>query len=246
MRRFFVTQGVLDKATATISGELFHHVSTVLRLDTGDRVLLAENNGKEAVALITSVGKDSLTVALEYLPARSPGMSPLSVTLYQGLPKGDKIDMILQKATELGADAIIPFRALRSVPKPDAGRIEKRLMRWERIVQEAARQSGRKSLPQLGFATGIAELILLREHSLKLLLWEGETDNSLKGVLSPLSRPKDVALIIGPEGGLTEEEAKLAIAAGYLPVTLGERILRTETAGIAALAILQYVWGDMG
>ena len=246
MRRFIVPQGLLGGATARIADELFHHIATVLRLKAGDSMLLVDNSGKEAVARITALEKDAVTVTLENLPARISGTAGPHVTLYQALPKGDKIDMILQKATELGVEAIIPFRAVRSIPKLDGERLEKRLVRWERIVREAARQSGRSSVPKLGFVDGVAELLVEGEHSLKILLWEGETQRSLKSVLSSSCRPETVAVIIGPEGGLTVEEAAKAVAAGYLPVTLGERILRTETAGLAVLAILQYVWGDMG
>lgn len=246
MRRFFVEAEFLRQRSGKISGELFRHISTVLRLKTGESLCLSDGCGHEAVALITAVDKEGASVSLEPFYSVPTDKETLAITLCQGLPKGEKMDLILQKSTELGIKRVVPFNAERSVARLDSDRLGKRLPRWERIVQEAARQSGRSSIPSVGFYEDLRELLKLEEGSLKLLLWEGEKEQGLREVIKRTDKPASVAIIIGPEGGLTSAEAKNAAAAGYIPVTLGSRILRTETAGLAAVSILQYTWGDLG
>ena len=246
MRRFFVQPELLRQNCGTISGELFRHISTVLRLKPGAALLLADGCGHEAVALIKAIGKAGMAVELQPLYAIAADKGALPVTLCQGLPKGEKMDLILQKATELGVSRIVPFNAGRSVARLASERLEKRLFRWERIAQEAARQSGRNSVPSVGFYGNLPELLRGEAGCLKLLLWEGEKEQGLRATIERIEKPTSVSIIIGPEGGLSSEEAVQAEKAGYIPVTLGSRILRTETAGLAVVAILQYVWGDLG
>jgi 16S rRNA (uracil1498-N3)-methyltransferase len=246
MRRFFVQPELLRENSGTISGELFRHISTVLRLKPGASLILADGCGHEAIALIKDIGKEGITLDLQPCYAVSEEEQTLSITLYQGLPKGEKLDLILQKATELGVSRIAPFNAERSVVRLDSDRLEKKLSRWERIVREAARQSGRNSVPSVGFYGNVQEVLEGEAGSLKLLLWEGEKEQGLRETIVQTEKPAAVAIIIGPEGGLTSAEAAQAERAGYIPVTLGNRILRTETAGLAVVSILQHVWGDLG
>ena len=246
MRRFFVEPEFLRQSSGKISGELLRHITTVLRLKEGDSLCLADACGHEAIAWITAVGKGEASVNLEPFYSVSRDEGTLPVTLCQGLPKGEKMDLILQKSTELGINRVVPFNAERSVARLDSDRLGKRLLRWEKIVQESARQSGRSSIPSVGFYEDLRELLQKETGSLKLLLWEGEKDQGLRELIKKTDKPESVSIIIGPEGGLTSAEAKNAAAAGYIPVTLGKRILRTETAGLAVVAILQYVWGDLG
>jgi len=246
MRRFFVPPEFLQHSSGKVTGDLCRHIATVLRLKKGDAVRLADGKGHEAVATITVVEPDCLHVDLEPCAAVAVNGSYPHITIYQGLPKGDKIDLILQKCTELGAARIVPFMADRSVTRLAGERLEKRLARWQKITIEAARQSGRETVPQVGFAADMAEVLRDDDSSLRLILWEDETDLGLRRLLETTARPEKVGVIIGPEGGLTVAETDLAGAAGYRPVTLGRRILRTETAGLAVLAILQYLWGDLG
>jgi 16S rRNA (uracil1498-N3)-methyltransferase len=246
MRRFFVQPELLRSSCGTISGELFRHISTVLRLKPGASLLLADGCGHEAIAVIKDIGKEGIAVELQPFYSVFADEGALPITLCQGLPKGEKMDLILQKATELGISRIVPFNGERSVARLDSERFEKRLSRWERIVQEAARQSGRNSVPSVGFYGNLQELLQIEDGSLKLLLWEGEKKRGLRETIETIEKPGSVSIIIGPEGGLTSEEAAKAEKAGYIPVTLGSRILRTETAGLAVVAILQYVWGDLG
>lgn len=246
MRRFFVSPELLHSSRATISGELFRHISTVLRLKPGATIILADGCGHEAVAVVSEIGKEGIAVDLQPFYAVSADEGALPVTLYQGLPKGEKMDLVLQKATELGVSRIVPFNAGRSIARLEGERLEKRVGRWEKIVQEAARQSARSSVPSVGFCRDLQELLQVEEGCLKLLLWEGEKEQGLRAMIENIEKPESVSIIIGPEGGLTPEEAAQAERAGYIPVTLGRRILRTETAGLAVVAILQYVWGDLG
>jgi len=246
MRRFFVEAEFLRQSSARISGELFRHISTVLRLKTGESLRLSDGCGHEAIAWITAVEKGGASVRLEPFYTVRGDEGALAITLCQGLPKGEKMDLILQKCTELGINRIVPFNAERSVVRLDSDRLGKRITRWEKIVQESARQSGRSSIPAIGFHEDLRELLKKEEGSLKLLLWEGEKEQGLRELIEKTDKPETVSIIIGPEGGLTAAEAKNAAAAGYIPVTLGSRILRTETAGLAVVAILQYRWGDLG
>jgi len=246
MRRFFVQPELLRSSCATISGELSRHISTVLRLKPGTSIILADGCGHEAIALLNDIGKEGVTVDLQPFYAVSAAEGSLPVTLCQGLPKGEKMDLILQKATELGVSRIVPFNADRSVARLEGDRLGKRVGRWEKIVQESCRQSGRSRIPSVSFCWDLRELLRVEEGCLKLLLWEGEKEQGLRETIKNIKKPESVSIIIGPEGGLTAEEAAKAEKAGYIPVTLGSRILRTETAGLAVVAILQYVWGDLG
>jgi len=246
MRRFFVQPELLRCSSATISGELFRHISTVLRLKPGAAIILADGCGHEAVAAIREIGKEGVAVDLQPFYPVSVDDGALPVTLCQGLPKGEKMDLVLQKATELGVSRIVPFNADRSVARLEGDRLEKRVGRWEKIVQESARQSGRSRVPSVGFYGDLRELLQGEDGCLKLLLWEGEKEQGLRETIENSIKPESVSILIGPEGGLTLEEAARAEKAGYIPVTLGSRILRTETAGLAVVSILQYVWGDLG
>jgi 16S rRNA (uracil1498-N3)-methyltransferase len=245
MRRFFISPRDISDGRAAVSGDLFRHMIKVLRLKAGDEVLLADGAGNEFAGVILTVGKESVVISVEETPTFSPATGP-DITLYQGLPKGDKLEYILQKATELGVAGVVPFTAERSVPKVRKGEEAGKIVRWERIVQEAARQSGRSTLPRVDFAAGLDGVVGMARQQVRLLLWEEEKVNRLKDQLAQCPEPESIALIVGPEGGLSAAEARLVRENGFIPVSLGPRILRTETAGVAMLAILQFYWGDMG
>src|SRR6266702_4898515 len=175
LRRFFLPSEAFTGRSITITGEPFHHMATVLRLKAGTKVILADGAGREELATIRSVEPDSLIAELSDAPAKLPAVAGTRITLYQGLPKGDKIDLILQKGTELGVHEIVAFIAARSVPRMDRQRVDNRLARWERIVRESARQAGRYDIPRISLAEDLAEVLHRREHSVKLLLWEEES-----------------------------------------------------------------------
>lgn len=246
MRRFFVHPQAFAEGEAVITGDLFRHMAKVLRLKIGTPVLLADGSGREFTGTIQDVGRDRLVVAIEGSHAERATAAGPAITLYQGLPKGDKLELILQKGTELGVAEVIPFTAARSISRVRNGEGADKVVRWQRIALEAARQSGRSSVPRVALAGEMREVVTDSRHALKLLLWEEEQGKRLRDALAGLPAPETVALIVGPEGGLTAEEAALARENGFIPVSLGERILRTETAGLATIAILQFYWGDLG
>lgn len=245
MRRFFVCKGGLAYDTVTIDGDLFRHMAKVLRLKTGSRLLLSDGGGVECSGRISWIGKEQLTVTIEERTLQTVTETGPLITLYQGLAKGDRMELILQKCTELGVAEVVPLLTSRSIPRL-AERGTDRLERWRRIAQEAARQSKRPAIPRIAEITGFAEALNQADQPLKLLLWEEERTNRLKPLLAATPLPPSIALLVGPEGGLSAAEAELAMAAGFVPITLGQRILRTETAGLAMLAILQFYWGDLG
>jgi len=246
MRRFFITDEPVVSGTVSIAGDLFRHMATVLRLKTGDPVVLADGTGKEYAGTIQSIGKEALVVTLGEVSGEPALEKGPAITLYQGLPKGDKMDLIIQKATELGIAEIVPFMTARSVTRIRKGEEGHKITRWQRVAREAARQSGRSSIPRISLATGLEDMLRLSGHSVKLLLWEAERNNRLKETLAGLPVPETVALVVGPEGGISADEAARARECGFIPVSLGKRIVRTETASLVMLAILQFYWGDLG
>jgi 16S rRNA (uracil1498-N3)-methyltransferase len=247
VRRFFIPPKAFGDGCAVITGELFRHMARVLRLKNGTAVLLADGAGNEFLGIIREVGKDRLVVTLEERSATEAPPAGPAITIYQGLPKGDKLELIVQKTTELGVAEVVPFTAARSISRIRKGEEADKVARWQRIAREAARQSGRPSPPVVSLVGSIADVVMEARHAtLRLLLWEEERGNRLRDTLAGLAAPASIAVIVGPEGGLTAEEAAEAKEGGFIPVSLGRRILRTETAGLALVAILQFYWGDMG
>ncbi len=241
MRRFFVAPERLRADEVVLDGEVHHHLCRVLRLEPGAEVVLLDGRGLVVRARIEELTKKVARVRVLARTRADENLFP--VRLIQGLPKGDKMDLILQKGTELGVTAFTPLCAGRSVARLTGGRKEGRRQRWEKIVREAARQSGRTVLPEVQEPVELAQA-LAGDEELRLLLWEGES-RPLRDAL-PAVRPRSAAILVGPEGGLAGGEVARARAAGFLPVSLGRRILRTETAGFAVVAILEYLYGDLG
>jgi 16S rRNA (uracil1498-N3)-methyltransferase len=247
MRRFFIDKQTIVDGVVVIEGELFRHLVTVLRLKVGARVTLADGDGGEYLGVLVSQEGARVFVRLEETLATAASGAILPITLFQGIPKGERMEMILQKGTELGAAGFVPFLSSRTIPRLSGDKAVARVRRWERIVMEAARQSRRPDIPEVGTIVTLTEALATARQEVRLLLWEGESEQGLKEVLAAAPNAAvSVALLVGPEGGLSREEAGEAMAAGFIPVTLGPRILRTETAGLAVLSILQYVWGDVG
>lgn len=246
MRRFFIERSAIAEGVATIEGELFRHLVAVLRLRPGARLILADGEGGEYGGVLDSVAEGRALVRIEERVAAATAGRSLPITLLQGLPKGEKMELILQKGTELGAARFVPVLTARAVPRLAGDRAAARVGRWERIVREAARQCRRPDIPAVGEIVPLAGALAACREELKLLLWEEESEQGVRELLESVPPPASVAILVGPEGGLSAEEAAQAAAAGFIPVSLGPRILRTETAGLALLAILQYVWGDLG
>ncbi|WP_303722477.1 16S rRNA (uracil(1498)-N(3))-methyltransferase [Malonomonas rubra] len=238
MHRFFVPhEQFVPGQLVELPADVGRHLHSVLRLTAGAECTLFDGKGVIARAEV----QDDFRVEIldvEYMP------EPVChLTLIQGLPKGEKLELVLQKGTELGVNQFLPTQMTRSVGRLKPDREQKRLQRWEKIVQEAGRQSGQAYLPQIKIEQSLDAALAAVEADLKLLLWE-ESRMPLDRVLPKLT-PQKVSVIVGPEGGVTAEEAQQAEKAGYQPVSLGPRILRTETAGLAIVAILQYLYGDL-
>ena len=224
----------------TISGDAHHHLHNVLRTRLGSRLTLLDGQGQCCEVELQAINKRE---ALARVVRRwREQESALPVTLIQAVPKGDKFDLVLQKGTELGVCCFQLVRTAHAVPQTDAGRMIKREQRWLRIVSAAARQCRRSILPQVKPAAELAEVMNQRSDDLKILLWEAGSV-PLAEVL-PKEPPSGVRLLVGPEGGFTGEEIGLITAAGFRAAHLGPRILRTETAGLAAATLLQYLYGD--
>jgi len=226
--------------TLVLDGQPAHHITRVLRLRPGASLRVFDGRGCEHEAVLLSVQGVSPTVEIgASVPVLTE--SPLSVTLAQGIPRSSRMDLILQKSVELGVSRIQPLWTKRSLTNLNGARLEKRLRHWEGIVSSACEQCGRATLPVL-------------EVPLDFAAWVGSAPaGSLRILLHPeggcglrdLDPPReDILLLAGPEGGLSPEEQQRALQAGMTGVRLGPRILRTETAGLAALASLQALWGD--
>jgi len=242
MHRFFVDPGQLDGDLVPLENEVLHHLARVLRLSAGNEVELLDGSGRVCRCRIESLGRKGGTARI--LECRQQSETAFPIRLLQGLPKGDKLDLVLQKGTELGITGFLPILAGRSIPALAPEREARRLARWQRIVKEAARQCRRTVLPEIGTPMPLEAALETCREGLRLMLWEGG-QRPLRSVLSP-SRPASATLLVGPEGGFAPEEARAAEAAGFVAVGAGPRILRSETAGFALAAVLQYLYGDLG
>ena len=244
MHRFIVREGLAVGARVRLSDEEAAHAFRVLRLRAGEEVELGDGEGKLFSAELTEVSREQVTAEVrEELDGKE---SPVKITLYQGYPKADKLELVAQKLTELGAACIVPVVMERSVAKPDPKDKGKRRERLERIAQEAAKQCGRGLVPRVEEAiTWKQALARLEGHELVLMPWEDANDTHLSDVHRLHPDAQDIAVIIGPEGGISGAEAEQARERGAVWVTLGPRILRTETATLTSAAVIMSLWGDL-
>lgn len=238
--RFFVPADSLAGDDVRITGEAHHHLHRVLRCRPGDELLLLDGHGECCLVQLVQVQSHQATTRV--LHRWRETRQGLSITLLQAMPKGDKFDLILQKGTELGVSCFVPVQSEHAVPTLAAARREKRQLRWERIICEAARQCRRPLLPGLKPLLSLQQALAIESNDLKLVLWEAGS-RPLASAL-PQQPPKGIRLLVGPEGGFSPTEMASITAAGFLAVHLGPRILRTETAGLAATPVLQYLYGD--
>ena len=246
MHRFFVPSGWTYDDRVEIHGEVAHRIGRVLRLAPGAEIVLFDGSGMEWTVRLHSVARDH-TAGRVLSSEKGRGEPTVRLTLYQGVMKGNKFDWTLQKGTELGVSCFVPMQCQRSVPQPRSESQPGRVARWGKIIVEAAEQSGRAVIPEVADPVTFQEVCdaLERAPGLVVLPWEGESAKSLSTAVSEAPDSKDVALIVGPEGGLDPEEVDYALGRGLAPVSLGRRILRAETAGIAAISALMYALGEM-
>ncbi|MFO7602130.1 MAG: 16S rRNA (uracil(1498)-N(3))-methyltransferase [Candidatus Desulfacyla sp.] len=246
MRRFFVEAPIEPDQPCVITGSEAHHILKVLRMGPGDRLALMDGRGARFQAVIRSATRKEVTVTLED-PLPFPPPSPVEISLCQALLKSGPMDYLIQKTSELGVDALFPFFSQRTIVRLEEGRFANRLRHWSGIGRSAAKQSGRKAPARIAAPSSLEELTAKwkTEKGLKAMLWEGEGKRDLKGLLRGAHQTEKFIGIIGPEGGFAEEEVEMAEDAGFVPVSLGNRILRAETAAITLVAIVQYEWGDL-
>ncbi|HHU48385.1 MAG TPA: 16S rRNA (uracil(1498)-N(3))-methyltransferase [Clostridiales bacterium] len=246
MHRFFVRPDEIKGDTCILTGDDAHHIQNVLRLKAGEEIALCNSRGTDFRAVIREMSKE--WVRVELLSSSPSGTEPnLKVTLLQGLPKASKMETIIQKCVELGVHDIIPIVTTRTVVKISDGRGgEKKAFRWQRVAEEAAKQSRRGIIPLVHVPIPLETAVETCEADLKIILWEEEKKQSLRMLLQSRSvKPDSIAILIGPEGGLEEKEINLARLHGWVSASLGSRILRTETAGMAVLAAVMYQMEEM-
>jgi 16S rRNA (uracil1498-N3)-methyltransferase len=245
MARFYVPQPWIENGMLKIEGDEVKHIRKVLRLKTGDGIVVFDGLGKELEGTIVEEGLSSVVIRIQNIFSSERG-SPLEVTLAQSLLKGEKMDYLIQKATELGVKEIIPFFSSRSVPFLEKSRRPRRHHRWEKIAVEASKQCGRGVVPKIESLQDYSDMLQMAStEDLRLIPWEKE-GIKLKEVLERSKEKRKIFFIIGPEGGFNQLEVDEAKKAGFTPVTLGRRILRAETASLCLLSILQYERGDIG
>ena len=245
MNSFYIEGTGAVGASANLLPEDARHACQVLRLRPGEAVYAVDADGKRFAAEIAEISKTECTVLLR--EELSDNEAPVRVTLYQGLPKADKLDFIVQKATELGAACVCPVKMERCVVKLDGKDGEKRRERLDKIAREAAKQCKRGSAPEILPPQTWKQLSdRMRAHDLLLVPWEDAAGYGMRAAQREFPDAKDIGIVIGPEGGMSAEEVAALNEIGAKAVTLGPRILRTETAAVAACTMAMLLWGDIG
>ncbi|RXZ77182.1 16S rRNA (uracil(1498)-N(3))-methyltransferase [Paenibacillaceae bacterium] len=258
MQRYFIDPSLFGEDTVQIVGDDAYHLCKVMRMKPGDKVLVCDGLAKEALVRLSTVTNEQAEA--EIVELRQLVQEPRwSVAVAQSLPKGDKMELIIQKGTEIGASRFAPFQSERIIVQYDAKKEAKRLERWGKIAKEAAEQAHRGRVPAVEPVRTWRQMMeIIPSFDLALFCYEkqnGQEDTGLRTVLQRFNtnqkadsvvQPFRILLMIGPEGGFSEREAEEAEACGACIIGLGQRILRTETASIAALACLMYESGEMG
>ena len=245
MARFFLPTRQIEGHRASITGVELNHLRRVLRLRPLDRVFVFDDAGWEHEGIIRSLNDDrgEIDIIRSY---EVNNESPLKITLALGLTKGEKMDWLVEKATELGVHTVVPFVSSYTIPKLNEKKVAQRSERWQKIAVSAAKQCGRARIPEILALTEFRDLLkTVSRDALRLLFWEEESEQRLSELKETRTSINEVVVTIGPEGGFSAQEAALALDQGFQAVRLGRRILRAETAAVAALAAVQLFWGDL-
>lgn len=245
--RVYFPRNLEDSDHFELGKENLRYVKSVLRMKKGDRLMLFDGNGWECEVVIRQITTDAIVVAVT--KRYSPRGRGIFITLIQSLPKANKMDFIVQKATELGADRIVPFLSSRSVPRLSTEKTRLKIARWQHIAVEAARQCGRADIPVIDEILSFEEALTQTEsESLNMIFWEEETGKGVREVLCDqrYDGVKAISVIVGPEGGFTKEEVTRAGEKGFVSVSLGRQVLKVETAALTILSIIQYEKGMFG
>ncbi|WP_117169180.1 16S rRNA (uracil(1498)-N(3))-methyltransferase [Paraliobacillus sediminis] len=249
MQRYFVTASGWSDAHVTITDDAIHHITRVMRMEIGDKIICNHSEGKAAICVIKTISEERIVTEIVEWQNQTVEL-PVRVTIAQGLPKGDKLELILQKGTELGAAAFIPLQAERSIVKWDNKKANKKNERFKKIIKEASEQSHRTLLPKMEKVASLQDVILMSasfEH--KLVAYEETArdlpTNKLSHFLNQMAPSDQVLLCIGPEGGFSQKEINELHNADFQSIRLGPRILRTETAALYALASISYHFEEL-
>lgn len=237
--RLYLPVPLTQGETLSLPADQAAHVTSVLRLKAGAPVRVFDGAGHEHAAALEGTGRRTAVRVGEALPALPE--SPLRLTLAQGIGRGERMDFVVQKATELGVTAIVPLLTARAVVRLDDERSARRLAHWQAVAVSACEQCGRAMVPTIATPVALADFLRQAPQGAGVLL-----EPTADAPLATLTPPGAVTVLIGPEGGLDTHEQAAACAAGYTPVRLGPRVLRTETAALAALTLLQARAGDLG
>jgi 16S rRNA (uracil1498-N3)-methyltransferase len=244
MARFFLPRIEIREDRATITGPELNHLR-VMRLRPGDRVMLFDDAGWEHEGIIRTLaeGRGDIAIIRSY---QIDNESPLKITLALALTKGEKMDWVIEKATELGVHTIVPFVSKYTVPKLNEKKAVQRSARWHSIALSAAKQSGRVRIPEISALIEFRDFVQTASpDALRLFFWEKESQQGFAELEHTQTTVGEIVLMIGPEGGFSSQEAALALEHGFKPVRFGPRILRAETAAVAALSAVQLLWGDL-
>lgn len=243
MHRFYTDEQGIRDGEAFLAEEDARHALKVLRLSVGDRIQLFDSENRYDASLAQINGDQVRVTVAGILPSTE---AALRITLYQGLPKADKMELIVQKATELGATSIVPVQMRRSVVRLDEKEAKKKNERWQKIAREACKQSGRCRMPEVSLPIPFSRMTaLFQSHDAVIVPWEDCEGHGPISVFRSFPGIRSMGIVIGPEGGIDPEEIEQMKAAGARPVTLGKRILRTETAGLAAISAILCLYGEM-
>lgn len=241
MQRFFVTPDQVGEDKIRIQGSDVNHMKNVLRMRPGEEVMVSDGNNRQYRCRVEDYPDGEAVLAILEAGLVDTEL-PSRIYLFQGLPKQEKMELIVQKAVELGVCQVIPVQTRRCVVKLDAKKSAKKVQRWQQIAESAAKQAGRGYIPAVSEVMTFQEALAFSE-ALDIRLIPYELADGMEGtrkILDGIRPGQSVGIFIGPEGGFEKEEVSRAVEAGALPITLGKRILRTETAGIAVLSILMY------
>ena len=245
MNSFYIEGRGIAGEAAQLRQEEAKHAAQVLRMQPGEEFYAVDEAGKRFLAVLESVSKQGCSAKLtEELPDNE---APVRITLYQGLPKAEKMELVTQKLTELGAQRLVPVKMERCVVKLDEKDGRKRRERLQKIAREAAKQCKRGGCLEVEEPQTWKQLASgMQDHDLLLVPWEDAAGYGLKAACAEFPEAKDIGIVIGPEGGMSEAEIHALEELGAKQITLGPRILRTETAAITAVAIAMLLWGDIG
>lgn len=253
MQRYFVSRESFSEDSVIIGGDDARHIAKVMRGRPGDKLIVSDGASREALAEIAGIGDGVVTVSiLEHLPMTQE--PKVQITVAQSLPKGDKMETVIQKCTEIGATSFVPFLSGRTIVQYDERKEGKRLERWRKIAKEAAEQAHRNIVPEIAAPLSWKELLKSTGgYDVVFFCYEKEEGLQLRSAAAPWAKrlkegsgETSALVIVGPEGGFSEDECREAEQAGAVPVGLGRRILRCETAGMVAAACILYETGEMG